>query len=86
MKTKKLVRKIKALLSSGRRTQLAKRRSLEKVLRKLEIKELALRRKLDGKEDKEQRRETLRKLKVIEVQRKKGQKLMGEIEELRRRD
>jgi hypothetical protein len=85
MKTKKLVRKIKVLLGSGRRAQLAKRSSLEKVMRKLETKELALRRKLNGKADKEQRREIQQKLEVIEVQRKKGQKLMKELEELRRK-
>jgi hypothetical protein len=85
MKTKKLVRKIKVLLGSGRRAQLAKRSSLEKVMRKLETKELALRRKLNGKADKEQRREIQRKLEVIEVQRKKGQELMKELEELRRK-
>jgi hypothetical protein len=85
MKTKKLVRKIKVLLGSGRRAQLAKRSSLEKVMRKLETKELALRRKLDGKADKEHRRQIQRKLEVIEVQRKKGQKLMKELDELRRK-
>ncbi len=83
MKTKKLLQKIKALLSADRRAQLAKYDSLEDVLEKLSAKEVAFREKLDGEEDEEQRREILRKLEVIEAQRKKGEILKKEIEGLR---
>ena len=83
MKTKKLLRKMKALLSADQRAQLAEYDSLEKVLRKLGTKEAAWREKLDAEEDKERRREIMRKLEVIEAQRKKGEKLRKQIEELR---
>ncbi|MBW2421656.1 MAG: hypothetical protein JRH19_24160 [Deltaproteobacteria bacterium] len=86
MKTKKLLRKIKVLLSSDQRAQLAKIDSLEKVLRKLGAKEVALREKLDEKEGKKERGEILRKLQVIAAQREKGEKLMTELEELRGSD
>ena len=82
MKTKKLIRKMRALLSADRRAQLAKFDSLEEVLLKLERKEVALREKLKAAEDEERRREILRKLEVIEAQRKKGEKLKAEIGEL----
>ncbi|MBW2422494.1 MAG: hypothetical protein JRH19_28485 [Deltaproteobacteria bacterium] len=83
MKTKKLLRKMKALLSADQRAQVAKYDSLEKVLNKLEKKEVALCEKLDGEREEGRRRELLRKLDVIEAQRKKGEKLKQEIEKLR---
>ena len=83
MKTKKLLRKVKELLSADRRAQLAKYNSLKKVLKKLEAKEVALRDRLDGEEEDQRRREILRKLEVIEAQRKKGARLKKEIEKLR---
>ena len=83
MKTKKLLRKVKELLSADRRAQLAKYDSLKKVLKKLEAKEVALRDRLDGEEEDQRRREILRKLEVIEAQRKKGARLKKEIEKLR---
>ncbi len=83
MKTKKLLRKMKALLSADQRAQMTKYNSLERVLEKLEGKEVALREKLEDEEDKGQRREILRKLDVVEAQRKKGRKLKKELEELR---
>ncbi|MBW2269967.1 MAG: hypothetical protein JRH16_15465 [Deltaproteobacteria bacterium] len=83
MKTKKLLRKMKALLSADQRAQVAKYDSLEKVLNKLEKKEVALCEKLDGEREEGRRRELLRKLDVIEAQRKKGERLKQEIEKLR---
>ncbi len=82
MKTKKLLRKIRALLSADRRAQIAKADSLEKILRKLEKKAVALREKLHDAADEEQRRELFRKLDVVEAQRKKGEKLAKELEAL----
>ena len=70
-------------MSADRRAQLAKFDSLEKVLRKLEKKELALREKLEGEEDEERRKELLRKLSVIKAQRKKGAQLRGQLAEQR---
>jgi len=83
MKTKKLIRKMGALLSADRRSQVAKYESLEKVLGKLQLKEEALRGKLESEEDEERRAEILRKLEVISAQRKKGLELRKEIEDLR---
>ena len=86
MKTKKLVRKIKELLSADQRAQLAKYDSLEKVLQKLDAKEESFREKLRTEDDDGRRKEIRRKLKVIEAQRKKGAKLKKEIEKLRKSD
>lgn len=86
MKTKKLLRMIKSLLSADRRAQVAKADSLEEILRKLERKEQALRAKLDEEKDKARRKEILRKLEVIAAQRKKGQKLGKKIATLRDAD
>jgi len=83
MKTKKLIRKMRALLSADRRAQVTKADSLEKILKKLEKKEVTLREKLDGEEEEGRRRELLRKLEVVEAQRKKGEKLRKELERLR---
>jgi hypothetical protein len=83
MKRKKLLRKIKALLDADQRAQLAKYDSLEKVLQKLEEKELTFREKLDAEKDKERRSEILRKLEVLEAQHQKGVRLKEEIETLR---
>lgn len=81
MKTKKLIKKVQALLNADRRAQLAKSDSLEKVLKKLEVKDATLRERLKDEQDDEQRCKTLRKLKVIEAQRKKGEKLQHELRE-----
>jgi len=86
VRTKKLLRKIKSLLSADRRAQIAKADSLEEILRKLERKEQALRAKLDEEKDKARRKESLRKLEVIAAQRKKGEKLRKKITALRDAD
>jgi hypothetical protein len=83
MKRKKLLKKIKALLNADQRAQLAKYDSLQKVLQQLEVKESAFREKLNAEADEERRQEILRKLLVIEAQRKKGVRLKDEIERLR---
>ncbi len=82
MKTKKLLRKMKALLSADQRAQIAKYDSLEEILKKLEKKEMALRAELDRVEKEGQRGEILRKLEVVKAQRKKGVSLKEEIEGL----
>lgn len=83
MKRKKLLKKITALLNADQRAQLAKYDSLQKVLQQLEVKESAFREKLNAEADEERRQEILRKLLVIEAQRKKGVRLKDEIERLR---
>lgn len=84
MKTKKLLRKVKALFGAERRAQIAKYESLEKVLKKLGKKEDALRQKMKAEGDKQRRRELRRKIRVIDAQRTKGAKLMAEIEKRRK--
>ena len=83
MKRKKLLRKLKTLLSADKRAQIAKYDSLAKVLNNLEAREAKLREKLDSAEDDRKRREICRKLEVLEAQRKKGIKLKHELEALR---
>lgn len=79
MKTKKLLRKIKDLLSADRRAQMAKADSLEEILKKLDRKAKGLREKLDAEQDEDRRRELNRKLEVVEAQRTKGEKLSSEL-------
>ena len=86
MKTKKLLAKIRALLSADRRRQIAKYESLSKTLAKLAKKAASLREKLDGETDASRRAEIEHKLKVIKAQRKKGKKLKAELEALREAD
>ncbi len=86
MKTKVLLRKIKALLSAKKREQLAEYESLLKVLRKLKKKQADLSARLEGEEDEESRRKIQHKLEMIEAQRKKGQRLKRELETLREMD
>jgi hypothetical protein len=83
MKRKKLLRKIKELLSAKRRAQLAQYDSLVKVLHKLDKKEAALRESLKEEKDKKRSRELQHKIDVIEAQRKKGDKLRRKLEKLR---
>lgn len=80
MKTKKLVRKMKEFLNADRRAQLAKSDSLEKVLEKLAAKADGFNEKLNHEEDEDRRLEIRQKLKVIEAQRRKGEKLKLELE------
>ncbi len=83
MKTKELLEKMKALLSADQRKQIARYESLEKVLGKLEAKEAKFRGKLDVEQDEELRGELVRKIEVIEAQRKKGAKLKKKLDALR---
>ena len=86
MKRKKLLRKIKELLSAKRRAQLAQYDSLLKVLHKLEKKESTLRQRLKDEPDKDHRKELQHKIDVIAAQRRKGTALKRELEELREAD
>jgi hypothetical protein len=86
VKTKKLVRKIRNLLSADSRAQVAKYDSLEKVLRKLDAKHASFREKLKATDNEERRSEIQRKLEVIEAQREKGAELKRELDKLREGD
>lgn len=83
MKTKKLIEKMKGLLSASRRKQIAKYDSLEKVLEKLEAKDVTFREELAAEVGEERRTKLVHKLEVIEAQREKGMKLKAELDEVR---
>ena len=86
MKTKKLLNKLKDILSDDRKAQLKKYKSLKKVLKQLRIEKKALERKLSDTSDVEVRQELSSRLKVISMQRKKGLKVLKELKEERDRN
>jgi len=79
MKTKKLLKKLKDILSAERRAQLEKYASLKKVLKSLRDEKKKLKNDLETEENEEVRHEISSKLKVISMQRKKGLKLLQEL-------
>ena len=83
MKTKKLLQKLKDILSAERRAQLEKYASLKKVLKSLRDEKKNLKKDLQAEEHEELRHEISSKLKVISMQRKKGLKLLQELKEER---
>ena len=85
MKTKKLLNKLKDILSADRKAQLKKYKSLKKVLKQLRIEKKALEKKLSDTSDAELRQELSSRLKVISMQRKKGLKVLKELKEERDR-
>ncbi len=83
MKTKKLVKKIKELLSANKRAERVKYKSLVNVLLKLDHKEKALRDKLEGETNEQKQRSISHKIDVVRAQRAKGEKLKRKLEEER---
>lgn len=83
MKTKKLLKKLKDILSAERRAQLEKYASLKKVLKSLRDEKKKLKNDLETEENEEVRHEISSKLKVISMQRKKGLKLLQELKKER---
>ena len=86
MKKRKLLDKLKDILSADRQAQLKKYESLEKVLKSLRAEKKALEQKLPNTTDEEKRQEIASSLKVISMQRKKGLGLLKELKEERKRD
>lgn len=86
MKKRKLLDKLKDILSADRQAQLRKYESLEKVLKSLRAEKKALEKKLPNTTDEEKRQEIASSLKVISMQRKKGLGLLKELKEERKRD
>ena len=86
MKKRKLLDKLKDILSADRQAQLKKYESLEKVLKSLRAEKKALEKKLPNTTDEEKRQEIASSLKVISMQRKKGLGLLKELKEERKRD
>ena len=81
--TKKLLNKLKDILSAERKAQLKKYASLKKVLKALRVEKSRLKEKLAGVSDEIERQEIKNRLKVISVQRKKGLKVLKELKKER---
>jgi len=86
MKNKKLLEKLKDILSADRKTQLKKYKSLKIVLKQLRIEKKALEKMLSNTTDEEKRHEISSGLKVISMQRQKGLRLLKELKEERKRN
>ena len=86
MKNRKLLDKLKDILSADRKAQLKKYKSLKKVLKSLRIEKKGLEKKLSDTTDEEKRQEISSGLKVISMQRKKGLSLLKELKEERKRN
>jgi len=79
MKTKKMLSKLADFLDADRRTQLAERKSMKELLKKLKKKERDLKEKLEQEKDPEKRGEIEAKLRVIYAQRTKGVAILKEL-------
>ena len=83
MKVKKLLDKLKDILSAERQAQLTKYKSLKKVLKSLRVEKTRLKEELKSIPDEQARQEVTTRLKVISEQRKKGIKLLKELKKQR---
>lgn len=81
--SKKLLNKLKDLLSAERKAQLKKYASLKKVLKALRVEKTRLEEKLAKVSDENERQEIENRLKIISVQRKKGLKVLKELKKER---
>jgi hypothetical protein len=79
MKTKKLLSKLKDILDTERKAQLAKYDSLKKVTKSLRAKKIELEGALEREMDKEVREEITSKLKIVKAQRKKAMKVLKQL-------
>ena len=86
MKYKKMLNKLKDILSAKRKAQLKKYSSLKKVLRALHEEKKKIEVALAGDIDDDTRLEMTSKLKVISKQRKKGLTVLKELKEERDAD
>lgn len=86
MNNRKLLDKLKDILSADRKAQLKKYKSLKKVLKSLRIEKKGLEKKLSDTTDEEKRQEISSGLKVISMQRKKGLSLLKDLKEERKRN
>ena len=83
MKYKKLLNKLKDILSAKRQAQLEKYSSLKKVLKALRAEKKKMEKELETDIDDETRRQITQKLKVIAKQRKKGLEVLQELKKER---
>ena len=83
MKTRKLLNKLKDILSDERKAQLARYSSLKKVLKSLRNEKIRLEMKLAEARNEEDREEIASRLEIISAQRKKGLQLLKELKKAR---
>ena len=85
MKIKKLLGKLKDILSADRQAQLEKYKSLKSVLKSLRNEKRGLEKELADTKDEEKQQKLSSRLKVISMQRKKGLKLLKELKKERKK-
>lgn len=84
MRVKKLLNKLKGILSAERHAQLEKYSSLKKVLKALSVEKNRLKKELAKSTDENERQELATRLKVISAQRKKGLTVLKELKKERK--
>ena len=84
MRVKKLLDKLKDILSAERHAQLEKYSSLKKVLKALRVEKSHLKKELAESSDENERQELVTRLKVISAQRKKGLTVLKELKKERK--
>ena len=84
MRVKKLLDKLKDILSAERHAQLEKYSSLKKVLKALRVEKSRLKKELAESSDENERQDLATRLKVISAQRKKGLTVLKELKKERK--
>ena len=84
MRVKKLLDKLKGILSAERHAQLEKYSSLKKVLKALRVEKSRLKKELAESSDENERQDLATRLKVISAQRKKGLTVLKELKKERK--
>ena len=84
MRIKKLLDKLKGILSAERHAQLEKYSSLKKVLKALRVEKSRLKKELAESSDENERQDLATRLKVISAQRNKGLTVLKELKKERK--
>jgi len=84
MRVKKLLDKLKDILSAERHAQLEKYSSLKKVLKALRVEKSRLKKELAESSDENERQDLATRLKVISAQRKKGLTVLKQLKKERK--
>ena len=84
MRVKKLLDKLKDILSAERHAQLEKYSSLKKVLKALRVEKSRLKKELAESSDENEQQDLATRLKVISAQRKKGLTVLKELKRERK--
>jgi hypothetical protein len=86
MSTRKLLDKLKGILSAEHDAQQKKYKSLKKILKALRDEKAHLKKEIERVTDEEDREHLEARLKVISMQRKKGLTLLKELKEERKKN